>query len=157
MVAVTFQAAGCNAVLVNSDSRVLGAVSVRYDDYVGTAAADDADALLAGRSLYQMVGLDREHWLIVSVELFRSKQSGRVSVYAIDRHRHPVASLADLEAGGDFAFGVPVVAFDLPASVRVEEFVAEAFQRISVRLVSRAVTGQSLRVSDRRRLEALVP
>ena len=80
-----------------------------------------------------------------------------MSVYAIDRHRHPIGGLADLEELPGFAAGVPVVAFDLPASVRVEEFVAEAFQRISVRLVSRAVTGQSLRVSDRQRLEALVP
>ncbi len=129
---------------------MLGAVSVRYDDYLGTAAADDADAMLGARSLYQMVGLDREQWLIVSVELARSKLSERVSVYAIDRYQYPIRGLAELAEQADFAYGVPVVAFDLPSSVRLEEFVAEAFQRISVRLISQSVTGQSLNVVDRR-------
>ena len=137
----------------NSDSTVLGAVTVQYDDYVGTAAADDADALIAGRSLYQMVGLDRDQWLIVSVELARSQHSDRVSVYAIDRYKHPLSGLADLEAGPDFAFGVPVVAFDLPASVPAQDFMTEAFQRISVRLTLQSVTGQSLNVVDRRPVE----
>jgi hypothetical protein len=137
---------------VSNDSRVLGAVSVQYDDYVGTAAADDADAVLSGRSLYQLAGLDREQWLIVSVELARSQHAERVSVYAVDRYRHPVDSLAALENDPEFAFGVPVVAFDLPASVRVEEFIAEAFQRLSIRLVSRAVPQHSLTVTGRRRL-----
>ncbi len=138
---------------MNDDATVLGAVSVQYDDYLGSAAADDADATLAGRSLYQLVGLDREQWLIVSVELATSKQSERISVYAIDRYRYPISSLADQQEQPDFTFGVPVVAFDLPASVGVQEFVAEAFQRISVRLVSHAVSGRTLNVTGRRRLE----
>lgn len=140
----------CHAQKVSDNSVALGVVSVRYDDYLGTAAADDADAVLAGRSLYQMVGLDRDQWLIVSVELARSKHSERISVYAIDRYRHPIGSLADLEERSDFTYGVPVVAFDLPASVQLDAFIAEAFQRISVRLVSHAVAGQTLNVTDRR-------
>jgi hypothetical protein len=135
---------------VTSDSMMLGAVSVQYDDYLGTAAADDADAMLGSRSLYQMVGLDREQWLIVSVELARSKVSERVSVYAIDRYQYPIRGLAELQERPDFAYGVPVVAFDLPSSVSVDRFVAEAFQRLSVRLVSQALGGQNLAVSDRR-------
>ena len=136
------------------DSTVLGAVSVQYDDYLGTAAADDADAMMAGRSLYQIIGLDREQWLIVSVELARSRLSDRVSVYAVDRRRYPNGFLADLEQRPDSSMpGVPVVAFDLPATVRIEDFVSEAFQRLSVRLISRAVVGQDLNVTDRRLLE----
>ena len=137
---------------VTNDSMALGAVSVQYDDYLGTAAADDADAMLSGRSLYQMVGLDREQWLIVSIELASSQQSERISVYAVDRYRHPIHSLAEIDGQPDLA-GVPVVAFDLPDSVRVHEFVAEAFQRISVRLTTHAVAGHPLNVTSRRRPE----
>ena len=39
--------------------RRLGAASVRWNDYVGTAAADDADALLDRPSLYEVAGIDR--------------------------------------------------------------------------------------------------
>lgn len=138
---------------MNNDTKVLGAISVQYDDYLGTAAADDADAMLGARSLYQMVGLDRDQWLIVSVELARSKISERVSVYAIDRYQFPIRGLAELEERSDFAYGVPVVAFDLPGSVRLNDFVAEAFQRISIRLISQSVTGHSLNVVDRRPVE----
>ena len=142
---------------MTGDSPVLGAVSVQYDDYVGTAAADDADAWLGARSLYQIAGLDRDRWLIVSIELARSKALERVSVYAIDRDLHPVRSLVELEERPDLASGIPVVAFDLPSSVGVDTFVAEAFQRISVRLSSRAITGQSLNVTARRPLEDVDP
>jgi hypothetical protein len=144
-------------VLVTSDSPVLGAVSTQYDDYVGTAAADDADAWLGARSLYQIAGLDRDRWLIVSIELARSKASERVSVYAIDRELHPVRSLAELEERPDLTSGIPVVAFDLPGLVGVDTFVAEAFQRFSVRLSSRAITGQSLNVTARQPLEDVDP
>ena len=138
---------------MTSEAVTLGAVSVQYDDYLGTAAADDADAMLGARSLYQMVGLDREQWLIVSVELARSKVAERVSVYAIDRYQFPIRGLAELSERPDFAYGIPVVAFDLPSSVDLNQFVAEAFQRISVRLTSQSVTGQSLNVVDRRPVE----
>jgi hypothetical protein len=137
-------------VLVSSDAQVLGSVTAHYDDYVGTAAADDAVASLGTPSLYQLAGLDRDQWLIVSIELARSTMSERVSVYAIDRYQHLVGSLAELEDRPELASGLPVVAFDLPGSVGVEEFVAEAFQRLSVRLSSRAIAGQSLNVTARR-------
>ncbi len=135
---------------MSSDVHVLGAVSAHYDDYVGTAAADDADALLGARSLYQLAGLDRDQWLIVSIELARSRLSERVSVYAIDRYQHPVRSLAELDERPELASSLPVVAFDLPRSVRVEEFVVEAFQRLSLRLSSRAIGARTLNVTARR-------
>ena len=47
--------------------RVIGPASARWNDYVGTAATDDANPL--GRpSLYEMVGIDREQWAILAVD-----------------------------------------------------------------------------------------
>ena len=51
---------------------------------MGTAAADDADAVLATRSLYAIAGLDRERWTIVGLDLALGEASG-VVVYAVDR------------------------------------------------------------------------
>ena len=67
----------------------------------------------------------------------------------LDAHDQPLLA----EQQPDFTLGVPVIAFDLPDSVRVQEFMVEAFQRISVRLISRAVTAESLSVTERRWLE----
>lgn len=46
----------------------LGSAQVRWNDYVGTAAADAAQALLNTRSLYEVAGLDRDRWTIVGVD-----------------------------------------------------------------------------------------
>ena len=40
-------------------TRPLDAASTTWNDYVGTAAADDADATLGTRSLYDLAALDR--------------------------------------------------------------------------------------------------
>ena len=138
---------------MDNQSLPLGAVSVQYDDYVGSAAADDADALAQTPSLYQIVGLDREQWMILSVEMSSSKQSERVSVYAIDRLRYQVSTVADVRKLGEAPGGLSVVAFDLPDTVDVHQFIAAAFQRISIRLVSTGVQGLSLNVVGRRALE----
>ena len=44
----------------------LGSAQARWNDYVGTAAADDTTAILDARSLYEIVGLDR--WAIVGID-----------------------------------------------------------------------------------------
>jgi hypothetical protein len=145
---------------MNGETTTLGAVSVQYDDYVGTAAADTSDALAPTRSLYQMIGLDRDQWMILSIELASWKGSSltgarlseRVSVYAIDRDKYGIRSMADVEELVESGAGLPVVAFDLPDTVDLGEFMAEAFQRISVRLVSQAVQGQPLDVTARHKL-----
>ena len=46
----------------------LGSAKARWNDYVGTAAADDADAILDTRSLYEIVELDRDQWAIVGID-----------------------------------------------------------------------------------------
>jgi hypothetical protein len=64
---------------------LLGSARVRWNDYVGTAAADDADALLATRSLYEISGVDRDRWTIVGMDFSRGLPLEQVVNYAVDR------------------------------------------------------------------------
>ncbi len=121
----------------------LGAARVRWNDYVGTAAADDADALLNTRSLYEIAALDRDRWRIVAIDFSMGFASKQVVVYAVDR--------APQELSGEAVDGVTVTAFDLGSSVELDEFLDEAFQRVSVRLLSSAVRGQDLLVAEHTR------
>ena len=122
----------------------LGSAQVRWNDYVGTAAADDADALLNTRSLYKIAGLDRDRWTIVGIDFMMGAASERVVVYGIDRTAAE-PSPEDLDR-------VAVTAFHLGGSVQLDAFLAEAFQRISVRLLASAVSGKDLVVADHTRL-----
>lgn len=129
--------------MIGENSR-LGSAQVRWNDYVGTAAADDADAVLATRSLYAIAGLDRERWTIVGLDLALGESTG-VVVYAVDR----AGDAAALEA-----VEVPVTAFRLSASTRLDEFLTEAFKRVSVRLVASAVHDKQFVVANQTELTA---
>lgn len=111
---------------------MLGPAAVRWNDYVGTAAADDANALPGAPSLYEVAGLDRENWFIVGVDLGVWEREPRVTVYAVDRTPGQAQTLADLDDLADVN-GLPVTAFQISPSSRVEEFIEEAFQRIAIR------------------------
>ena len=50
-------------------NQVLGPASARWNDYVGTVAADDADALLNSRSVYELADIDRDRWTILGFYL----------------------------------------------------------------------------------------
>lgn len=127
--------------------RVLGPAATRWNDYVGTAAADDADALLDRSSLYELAEIDRGRYTIVGVDLAVWEDDTTVSVYAVDRLRHRLEDHGDLDELARTRGELPVVEFRLP-SPRVEEFLAEAFKRISIRLLARGVGGHQLVVGD---------
>lgn len=126
---------------------LLGPAAVRWNDYVGTAAADDANALQGAPSLYEVADLDREQWLIVGVDLGVWEREPRVTVYAVDRGQGQIQTLADLDDLVD-ADGLPVTAFGLVPSSRVEEFIEAAFQRIAIRLVARPLKDHRLVVGS---------
>ena len=128
---------------MQAERRVLGAAEVRWNDYVGTAAADDADAVLDRASLYELAGVDRGRYTIVGVDLTIWEHTTTVSVYAVDRVSHDLQSHADLDALGRERGEIPVVEFVL-ASQAVEEFLNDAFKRISLRLVARGVREHTL-------------
>lgn len=123
----------------------LGSAQVRWNDYVGTAAADDADAVLDRRSLYEVAGLDRDRWTVVGIEFTLDESAEQVVVYATDRLVEPAP--AAVETGE-----LTVTAFHLSPSTELRAFLAEAFKRVSVRLVSSAVQDLQLVVAGRDQL-----
>ena len=122
---------------------VLGPASTNFNDYLGTVAADDAEAVRYVPSVYELAELDRNRYTILAVDL-RVEGRTTATVYAIDRAEHPDA-LPSAEPGhrqGD----VPVVSFDL-AEASAEEFIRRAFSRISVRLVRQPLRDHTLVVT----------
>jgi len=129
---------------MHGEPRRLGSAQTRWNDYVGTAAADDADAILDARSLYEIVGLDRDRWAIVGIDFSLEAASDHVVVYAMDR-----ASAASEKPLDDRP--LPVTAFHLGTSLRLDEFLREVFKRVSVRLLSTAAGHRELLVAEHRR------
>ncbi len=124
--------------------RLLGPATVRWSDYVGTAAADDADAVLDSPSLYTLAQIDRERWTIVGVDLAVAPEAA-ATVYAVDRVAHQVDTLAEIENLGWNTGELPVVAFEVPAE-QARDFASRAFKRLSIRMVARDLRDQMLAV-----------
>lgn len=134
---------------MNVQRRVLGPAAARWNDYVGTAAADDADALLDRPSLYALAEIDRGRYTVVGVDVDVWEADTAVRVYAVDRLAHRLENHGDLDELARTRGDIPVVEFGLP-SQRVEEFLADAFKRISIRLVARGVREHELVIGDTR-------
>ena len=118
----------------------LGSAQARWNDYVGTAAADDAAAVLASRSLYEISGLDRDRWTIVGMDFSCGAASEDVVIYAMDRDRgHDV----DPDTGD-----LNVAAIHLAKSTAMDSFIQEAFNQLSVRLISSTVRDKRIVVGD---------
>ena len=122
---------------------MLGPAAVRWNDYVGTAAADDADAVLDRPSLYELAGVDRGRYTIVGVDLISWEETTTASVYAVDRVGERLESQTDIDELGRQRGEIPVVEFPLPSQA-VEEFLDDAFKRIALRLVARGVREHQL-------------
>jgi hypothetical protein len=122
---------------------VLGPASARWNDYVGTAAADDAAVLLNRPSLYELAEIDRDKWMILSVDVTRTAEGTTVTVYAIDKIAHHIVKDSDLDDLGDAAGELPVSPFVL-RSESADQFLDEAFTSISIRLVARDAQGHRL-------------
>jgi hypothetical protein len=113
---------------------VLGPAHTRFNDYVGTVAADDAEAVKDQPSLYELADVDRERYTILAVDL---SFDGPVTatVYAIDRVEHEITRHYEIAELGLSQRQIPVVAFDI-AGPNVEALIRHAFRRISIRLVT---------------------
>ena len=124
------------------DSR-LGSAQVRWNDYVGTAAADDATVLLNTPSLYELAGLDRDRWTVVGLDFALGGPSDEALVlYASDR-------TAEAPAPSEVEGELDVTAFVVGHSVQLDQFLTQAFSRVTVRLLSRTVGTAELRVTER--------
>jgi hypothetical protein len=125
--------------------RVLGPARTNFNDYVGTVAADDAEAVVDRPSLYELAQIDRDRYTILAIDL---KVDGPVTatVYAIDRVAHGISLHAAIAALGESLGEIPVVEFNLPEP-NVDEFIRHAFRRMAVRLVTEALRDQVLVVT----------
>ena len=74
---------------------VLGPASRRFNDYVGTVAADDAVAVKDQPSLYEIADIDRDRYTILAVDL-RVDGPVTATVYAIDRVERGIARHAEM-------------------------------------------------------------
>ena len=114
-----------------------------WSDYVGTAAADDAAAVTSTPSLYELAEVDRTRWTILAIDLEFHGSATAATIYALDRTRHGVGSMADIEQLGWDTRQLPVRAFPVPTD-RVGTLVNHALQRVSVRLLARPLRDQVL-------------
>jgi hypothetical protein len=133
--------------------RVLGPARTNFNDYVGTVAADDAEAVLDRPSLYELARIDRDRYTILALDL-KVDDAVTATIYAVDRIEHGISLQADIIELGLGGREIPVVQFDL-AQPGVEEFIRHAFTRISVRLVTQTVRDQVLLVTEPRALPDL--
>jgi hypothetical protein len=125
---------------------VLGSAQTRFNDYVGTVAADDAVALQGEPSLYELASIDRDLYSIVAVDL-RIDGPVTATLYAVDRFSQGRGPHDDVAALGEGDGEISVVAFDLPEP-NVEDFIRRAFRRISIRLVAELFRGRVLAVTE---------
>jgi hypothetical protein len=126
--------------------RVLGPASTNFNDYLGTVAADDADAVVDRPSLYELAHIDRDRYTIVAVDV-TVKGPTTATIYAFDRIEHGISLQAEIIELGLSRGEVPVVPFDLPEP-GIEEFIRQAFKAISVRLVAQTLRDQVLVVAE---------
>ena len=113
---------------------LLGPAHTRFNDYVGTVAADDAAVVKDQPSLYELADIDRDRYTILAVDL---SIDGPVTatVYAIDRVEQGITRHSEIAELSASQRQVPVVAFDVPEP-NVEGLIRHAFRRISIRLVT---------------------
>ncbi len=143
----------CKRPFMERGGRALGPARTTFNDYVGSVAADDAKAVLDRPSLYELAQIDRDRYTILAVDL-NVDGPATVTIYAIDRIEHGVSGNADIVELGQRGGEIPVVQFDL-AQPSVDDFISQAFTRISVRLVTQTFRDQVLVVTESRPLSDL--
>ena len=128
---------------------LLGPATTSWNDFVGTAAADESSSDLRP-SLYELVGLDPAAWIILGLDLTAVGPASGLVVYALDRAAHGVTSQAELVELGQRSGELPVTAFELKGSGG-DRLGTSVFERLAVRLVARPFHDQRLTVKARRR------
>ena len=92
-----------------------------------------ASQALESRSLYAIAGLDPVRWIIVGIDVSLGGSNEHVVLHAVDRLGEPDTAV-DVDE-------IPVTDFDLGQSTQVDQFLLDAFQRVSVRLVPNSRIG----------------
>ena len=94
------------------ERRALGPARTNFNDYVGTVAADDAEAVLDRPSLYELAKIDRDRYTVLGIDL-RVDGSTTASIYAIDSVEHRISLKGtDIVELGESWGEIPAVAQD---------------------------------------------
>ena len=105
---------------MDAQHRVLGPANTQWNDYVGTVAADDAEAVQDRPSLYELAHIDRDRYTILGIEL-NVDGSTTATIYAIDRIEHAITRQAEIVDLGRSRGEIRVTRFEIPEP-HVEEF-----------------------------------
>lgn len=130
----------------------LGPASTDWNDFIGTAAADDLELSdTQHRTLYQLAELNPARWLIAAVDVVFGGRGPRVVIYAVDKTPSGVGSYADLLDVADAHGELEVVAVELADVTGSDSLLDDLFQRVTVRLIARGLKDVPLVVvnSDR--------
>jgi len=130
---------------------LLGPANTRFNDYVGTVAADDAEAVKDQPSLYEIANIDRDRYTILAVDL-RIDGPVTATVYAVDRVELGIARHAEIAELSERLGEIPVVQFVVPEP-NVEDLIRHAFRRILIRLVTQHFREHALLVIEPRTTE----
>jgi hypothetical protein len=105
---------------MEAKGRKLGPARTNFDDYVGTVAAGDAEAVWDLPSLNELEKIDRDRYTMVGIDVRVDGPTTAVAtVYAIDRLDDSVLSIRlrdrpTLAELGRSSGEIPVVKFGLP-------------------------------------------
>lgn len=124
---------------------MLGPASARWNDYVGTVAADNIEAVLGRASLYELAQIDRDRYTIVGIEL-KIDGPTTATIYAIDRVEHGIVRQDEIAQLGRSRGEIPVVPFQISANAG--HFMRNAFRRITVWMVTQDLRDQVLVVGE---------
>ena len=102
--------------------------SVQYNDWKGTAAADDGDP--QHPSLYALAGIDQTKWWIVGIDLYGYYEESGGRVLALPKDRYP-----NLQAAVDEPDELRVTQFDIPHQTGFAAL--EVFKRWNMQLTWR--------------------
>jgi hypothetical protein len=117
----------------------LGPATTDWNDFVGTAAADDLELTDTQPSLYQLAELNPARWLIAAVDVEVDGRGPRAIVYAFDREPSGVASHTDLLELADVRGELEVVAVELTSFGGTTNCLDTLFRRVTLRLVARGL------------------
>lgn len=133
------------------ESYTLTPASVQRNEFIGTAAAE-TDITTHATDVYTLIGLDRERWGILAIEL-RTGTGGpnsEVGVYAINREENGLLGLSHekLLALAEERGDLPVTHFQVHG-VKAADIAGRVFKRYTVQLRTRSIGDVDLRVTDR--------
>ncbi|RLP69045.1 hypothetical protein D9V29_12360 [Mycetocola manganoxydans] len=125
----------------------LGHAGVTYGDWLGTAAADEHQTI-GHLNPYEVAGLDRDRWWILSIDItVVGVEKGYFYVYAVDREATSITDYEALQMYGRVHGKIPVTSF-LVHDIAAETLIRESFTQFHVQLRHRSLGELPLAVED---------